>query len=62
MVLYLHSQTHGVQHDEQEHEVLEVAGGDDVPHLVLERVLRNVAAQWPRLQSVLHTLALKGLT
>lgn len=43
--LHLHSQTHGVEHDEKEHQVLEVAGGDNVPHLVLVRVLRDVAAQ-----------------
>lgn len=58
LAAYLHPQTHGVEHDEQEHEVLEVAGGDDVPHLVLVRVLGDVAAEGPCFQGVLDTLAL----
>lgn len=55
---YLHSQAHGVEHDEKEHQVFKVAGGDDVPDLILERVLGNITPQWPGLESVLHTLAL----
>lgn len=58
---YLHTQTHGVEHDEEEHEVLKVAGGDNIPHLVLVGVLRNVTPQRPSLQGILHTLALGGL-
>jgi len=58
MFSHLHSQAHGVAHDQEEHEVLEVAGGDDVPHLVLVRVLGDVASQGAGLQGVLHTLAL----
>ena len=56
---YLCSQAHGVEHNQEEHEVLKVAGGDDVPDLVLVRVLGNVASQRARLQRVLHTLALE---
>lgn len=58
MCPYLHSQAHGVEHDEKEHQVFKVAGGDDVPDLILERVLGNITPQWPGLESVLHTLAL----
>lgn len=57
---YLHSQTHGVEHYEEEHKVLKVAGGDDVPHLVLVGVLGNITSQWTSLKSILHTLALEG--
>lgn len=57
--MYLHAQTQGVQHDQEEHEVLKVAGGDDVPHPVLVRVLRDVAPQGAGLEGVLHTLALE---
>ena len=56
---YLRSQAHRVEHNQQEHEVLKVAGSDDIPDLVLVRVLGNVAAQRPSLESILHTLALK---
>lgn len=55
---HLHGQTDGVEKDEREHQVLEVGGVDHIPHLVLVRVLGDVAAQWTRLQGVLHTLAL----
>ena len=56
---HLCSQAHGVEHNEEEHEVLKVAGGDDVPDLVLGRVLGDVAAERSSLQSVLHTLPLE---
>lgn len=46
---YLHSQTQRVEHNEEEHEVLEVAGGDNVPHPVLVGVLGDVAPQRPSL-------------
>lgn len=55
---YLHSQTQRVEHNEEEHEVLEVAGGDNVPHPVLVGVLGDVASQRPSLQRVLDALAL----
>lgn len=55
---HLHGQTDGVEKDECEHQVLKVGGVDHIPHLVLVRVLGDVAAQWTRLQSVLHTLTL----
>lgn len=58
---YLHSQTHGVEHYKEEHKVLKVAGGDDVPHLILVGVLGNITSQWTSLKSILHTLALEGL-
>ena len=61
LVTYLHAQTQGVEHNEEEHEVLKVAGGDDVPHLILVGVLGYVTPQWTGLKSILHTLALKGL-
>lgn len=57
---YLHSQTHGVEHNKEEHKVLKVAGGDDVPHLILIRVLGDITSQWTGLKSILHTLALEG--
>lgn len=41
--VYLHAQTEGVQHDEQEHEVLEVTGSHNVPHPILVGVLGDVA-------------------
>lgn len=41
---YLHSQTHGVEHNEKEHKVLKVTGGDNVPHLVLVGILRNITS------------------
>ena len=56
---HLHAQADGVEHDEGEHQVLEVGGGDDVPHLVLVGVLGDVAPQGPGLQGVLHALALR---
>lgn len=56
---YLHSQTHGVEHNKEEHEVLKVAGGDNVPHLILVGVLGNITSQWAGLKSILHTLALE---
>ena len=59
---YLHSKTHGVEHDEKEHQVLKIAGGDDVPHLILVGVLGNVTSQWPGLKSVLYALTLEALT
>lgn len=46
---YLHSQTQSVEHNEEKHEVLEVAGGDNVPHPVLVGVLGDVAHQRPSL-------------
>lgn len=55
---HLHGQTDGVEKDEGEHQVLKVGGVDHVPHLVLVRVLGDVATQRARLQSVLHTLTL----
>ena len=55
---HLHAQADGVEHDEGEHQVLEVGGGDHVPHLVLVRVLGDVALQWAGLQGILHALAL----
>lgn len=55
---HLHAQADGVQQDQEEHEVLEVGGGDHVPDLVLVGVLGDVAAQRASLQRVLHTLAL----
>lgn len=58
---YLHSKTHGVEHNKEEHKVLKVAGGDDVPHLILVGVLGNIASQWSGLKSILHTLALERL-
>lgn len=58
MCAYLHTQADGVKHDEQEHEVLEVAGRHHIPHPVLVRVLRDVAPQGPCFEGVLHTLAL----
>lgn len=58
---HLHPQTHGVQHNEQEHEVLKVAGSDDVPDLVLVRVLGNITPQRSCFESVLHTLTLRGM-
>lgn len=56
---YLHSQAHGVQHDEEEHQVLKVAGSDNVPHLILVGVFRNVAPEGAGLKSILHTLTLQ---
>lgn len=58
---YLHSQTHGVEHNKKEHKVLKVAGGDDVPHLILVGVLWNITSQRSGLKSILHTLALEEL-
>ena len=58
-VAYLHAQTQGVEHDQEEHEVLKVAGSDDVPHPVLVRVLRDVAPEGAGLEGVLDTLALE---
>lgn len=55
---HLHSQTQRVEYDKEKHEVLKVAGGHQVPELVLERVLRDVAADGPSFQRVLNTLAL----
>lgn len=46
---HLHGQTDGVEKDEREHQVLKVGGVDHVPHLVLIRVLGDVAAQRARL-------------
>lgn len=54
----LHPQAHGVEHDEEKHQVLEVTGSDDVPHLILTRVLRDIASQRSGLQGVLDTLTL----
>lgn len=45
---HLHGQTDGVEKDEGEHQVLKVGGVDHVPHLVLVRVLGDVATQWSR--------------
>lgn len=45
---HLHGQTDGVEKDEGEHQVLKVGGVDHVPHLVLIRVLGDVATQWSR--------------
>lgn len=56
---HLHSQTQCVEYDEEKHQVLKVAGGHQVPELVLERVFRDVAAEGPSFQSVLYTLALQ---
>lgn len=61
MFPYLHSQTHGVQHNKKEHKVLKVTGGDNVPHLVLVGILRNITSQWTSLKCILHTLALERL-
>lgn len=58
---YLHSQTHGVEHYKEEHQVLKVAGGDNVPHLILVGILGYITSQWPSFKCILHTLALKGL-
>ena len=58
---YLHSQAHGVEHNQEKHKVLKVAGGHNVPHLILVWVLGDITSQWPGLKSILHTLALKGL-
>lgn len=41
---HLHGQTDGVEKDECEHQVLKVGGVDHIPHLVLVRVLGDVAA------------------
>lgn len=57
---YLYPETQGVEHDKEEHEVLEVAGGDDVPDSVLVGVFRDVAPQRTGLQGVLYTLTLWG--
>lgn len=43
---YLHAQAERVEHDEQEHQVLKVAGCDHVPDAVLAGVLGDVTAQW----------------
>lgn len=48
-VAHLHGQTDGVEKDECEHQVLKVGGVDHVPHLVLIRVLGDVAPQRARL-------------
>lgn len=58
LTAYLHSKTQCVEHDEKEHEILKVAGGHEVPHAVLMRVLRDVAFEWSCFQCVLHTLTL----
>lgn len=58
IVSHLHPQTHGVEHDEEKHQVLKVTRRHDVPHLVLIRVLRDVAPQRSGLQGVLDALAL----
>lgn len=42
---HLHGQTDGVEEDKCEHQVFKVGGVDHVPHLVLVRVLGDVAAQ-----------------
>lgn len=55
---HLHGQTDGVEKDEGEHQVLKVGGVDHVPHLVLVRILGDVATQRACLQSILHTLTL----
>ncbi len=59
MCSHLHPQTHGVEHDEEKHQVLEVTRSDDVPNLVLTRVFRDVASQRSGLQCILDTLALQ---
>lgn len=59
---HLHAQADGVEHDEGKHQVLKVGRGDQVPHLVLVRVLGDVAPQGAGLQGVLHTLALRWNT
>lgn len=56
---HLHSQTQCVKYDEEEHEVLKVAGGHQVPELVLKRVLGDVVAEGPSFQRILYTLALE---
>lgn len=55
---HLHGQTDGVEKDECEHQVLKVGRVDHIPHLVLVRVLGDVATQRTCLQSILHTLTL----
>lgn len=56
---YLHAQADGIQHDQEEHEVLKVGGGHQIPYLVLVRVLRNVASQRACFQCILDTLTLE---
>lgn len=55
---YLHGQTQGVEHDEDEHDVLEASGVHHVPELVLVWVLGDVPEQRPGLEGIFHTLAL----
>lgn len=56
---YLHAQADGVEHDEGKHQVFEVGGGDNVPHLVLVWIFGDIASQRAGLQGVLYALALR---
>lgn len=58
--MYLHAQTERVEHNQEEHEVLKVAGGDNVPDPVLVGIFGDVAPQRTSLQGILHTLTLRG--
>lgn len=58
--MYLHAQTERVEHNQEEHEVLEVAGGDNVPDSVLVGIFGDVAPQRTSFQGILHTLTLRG--
>lgn len=56
---YLHAQADGVQCDQEEHKVLKVGAGHNIPYLVLVGVLGNVASQRACFECILHTLALE---
>lgn len=60
MEAHLHAQAERVEHNQEEHEVLEVAGGDNVPDSVLVGVFGDVAPQRTSFQGVLHALTLQG--
>lgn len=46
---YLHAETQCVEHDEEEHEILKVTGGYEVPDTILVRIFRDVALEGSRL-------------
>lgn len=55
---YLNSQTECVKDDENEHDIFEPSGIDDIPELILVVVFWNISPQWTSFQSVLHALTL----
>jgi len=57
---YLHGQCERVAQNQNKHDVLKMAGVDDLPELELRRVLRDVDLYGLCFQGVVHTLPLHG--